>query len=766
MAFRLGDAVLFFGGDTSDLDRKFDQSEGKAKGFGSKVGGVLGGVVKTGAVAAAAAVVAIGAAAFSVSQDTEKAARKIEAQLGTTREEAERLAEAARGAFGNNFAESVGEAGQAVALLSQQMEDVVGQEQQLVEKAFGISDAFEEPIEKVIAAASTLQEQFDDLTPDQAFDLIAKGFQKGLNKSDDFLDSIGEYSNLFGDAGFGADEFFSIMESGQQGGVLGTDKIADAVKEMGVRLNENAKGVSDAFGTMGMDFDAISAQVGAGDADWADYFGAIVSGLQGIEDPLARNEAQIAIFGTMAEDLGVNFTDGLDPALTKLAEMEGAADSLNTQYDTLGGALGGIWRGLITDISPVTDKLLDMANAAIPTLRESAKGLAALLTGDFSGAWETAKSLAEGAVEGIKTAFTNVVETAETTWANLVESGPGLYEDLKKKFKETDWAAIGTALMTAITTAVAAAWSAFVLGVTWYYTTLAFGFGLIDWKNLGKVLMELIIEAADAGWALLVAGVGAWFTSLDGGVKESGWGTIGTALMGFITAAATAAWDLWSGAASILYDELSSRFAAADWGAIGTGLMLALTIGRGRGMAAAGGWRFCRLDAAVGRVGQNRLGGGGDRADGCGCGCGQGVLDALHHRGVVGLAVAVGCVGLGRLGGYRHGADAGAHYRRGRGMAAAGGWRFCRLDAAVGRVGQNRLGGGGDCADDSDYDGRCCRLERVRARRDMVLHHAGVRIWADRLEKSWKSADGTDHRGGGRWLGAAGRGRGGLVYIA
>ena len=219
MAFRLGDAVLFFGGDTSDLDSKFDQSEGKARGFGSKVAGMLGGVVATAATAAAAAILSIGVAAFDVSADTQAAARQIEANLGTSRVEAERLAEAARGVFGDNFAESVQEAGEAVALLVKHVDDVVGQEEALTSKAFAISDAFGPSIDEVIAAVSTLTEEFEDLDPTQAFDLVAAGFQRGLDKSGDFLDSIGEYSNLFADADFSAAEFFSTLESGQAGGV-------------------------------------------------------------------------------------------------------------------------------------------------------------------------------------------------------------------------------------------------------------------------------------------------------------------------------------------------------------------------------------------------------------------------------------------------------------------------------------------------------------------------------------------------------------------
>ena len=365
MTFRLGDAAIFFSSNTSDLDRGFDRSESKAKGFGSKVAGVLGGVVAGAAAGAAAGIVAIGTAALSISADTEAAARKIEAQLGTTREEAERLAEAARGVFGSNFADSVQEAGQAVALLSQHMEDVVGQEQKLAEKAFGISDAFSEPIDEIIKAASNLQKEFDDLSPDQAFDLIASGFQRGLDKSGDFLDSLNEYGNVFSDSGFEADEFFSILESGQKGGTLGVDRVSDAVKEMGVRLSEGAKGISRSFDVMGMDFDAIRKKVAAGDAEWSDYFGAIVAGLQDIEDPLARQEAQIAIFGTMAEDLGNSFTDGLDPALIKLAEMEGAADSLSTQYETMGDKISGAWRRITVALSTVTDSAVDGINSLV-----------------------------------------------------------------------------------------------------------------------------------------------------------------------------------------------------------------------------------------------------------------------------------------------------------------------------------------------------------------------------------------------------------------
>ncbi len=454
MAFRLGDAVLFFGGDTKELDKSVEGSQSKVATFGSKVTGVLGGAVVGATAAVVAGIAAIGTAAFDVSADTEEAARQIEASLGTSRAEAERLAEAARGVFGANYAENVQEAGAAVALLSKHMEDVVGQEEKLTKKAFGISDAFEEPIEEVIKAAGTLQQEFDDLSPDQAFDLIAAGFQKGLNKSDDFLDSIGEYSNLFAQSGFAADQFFSLMQTGAAGGVLGTDKIADAMKEFGIRVQEGTKDASAALDELGLSAADTFAGLSDGSLTIEDVFGRAIAELEKIEDPLERNRLQVALFGTQAEDLGQAFVQGLSAARTSLADMEGAADSLNVQYDSLKGALAAIWRETIVGVSPVTDSLLDLANGAIPTVREAARGLTALLTGDWSTAWDTAKSLATGAVEGISTAFDDVVETAKTTWNNLVNAAPGLYEDLKTEFEGTDWGAIGTALMDTISAAV------------------------------------------------------------------------------------------------------------------------------------------------------------------------------------------------------------------------------------------------------------------------------------------------------------------------
>lgn len=332
---------------------------------------MAGGALTIAAGIGGSALLGIGGAAFDMATDLEAATADIQAELRTTTEDAERLGDIALDVFGDNFADNLGEAGQAVALVRQQLGDLADDElERATENAFRLNDVFEVETPESINKAQTLMEEFG-LTSDQAFDFIASGFQRGLNSSGDFLDSIGEYSNLFADSGFSADQFFSIMESGSAGGVLGTDKISDAVKEMGIILNEGGDEAREVFDQIGLDFDQIAGFVRSGDEAWADYFPNIIDGINAIEDPIERSQAQVAIFGTMAEDLGVSFTEGLSAGVVALDDMEGAVGSLDAKYDTLGSVVEGFQRRALVAITPIGEILLEIANNAMPLVDDA-----------------------------------------------------------------------------------------------------------------------------------------------------------------------------------------------------------------------------------------------------------------------------------------------------------------------------------------------------------------------------------------------------------
>lgn len=375
-----------------------------------------GNIAMTGLVAGAGlavgAIGVIGTVAFGVSNDVQTATGEIQSALNTTTEEAANLAGVARDVWGNNFAGSISEAASAVGLVRQQLGDLNnGELQDAAENAFRIADAYGEEVPASVSAANTLMDEFG-LTQQQAFDFIAKGFQSGMNASDDFLDTIGEYSNLFGDAGFGADQFFSILESGQAAGVLGVDKVADAVKEFGIIMNEENAAAGAALEALGLDYDDMVDQVATGSSNWSDYFDDIVGAINGVEDPMLRAQYQTALFGTMAEDLGVSFTEGLSSTMTSLDDMVGAVDAVDSRYNNLSSAAEGYKRRAMLALQPIGDVLLGLANNAMP-LVDSAF---AVFETNIVPAIETAAGVVQGFINNLSEGMSPLNSFIEAIW--------------------------------------------------------------------------------------------------------------------------------------------------------------------------------------------------------------------------------------------------------------------------------------------------------------------------------------------------------------
>lgn len=373
MAIKLADVLLYLGVDSGDLDDGLGKAEEKTKSWGGRVGGTitkaLGGVVLGAATLAAGAVAAIGVSAFNVSKDTEAAAAAMAASLNIPREEAEKFAEVAKRIYGNNFADSVTDAGDAVAEVVRTLKIAADDPslQGLTEKAIALRDTFDIGVNESVSTVRTLMENFG-ISADHAFDLVTAGYQRGLNRSDDFVDSINEYSVQFGNGGASAEEFFSIMESGLQGGMLGTDKAADAFKEFRVRILDGSKTTATALEQIGLNAADVTAQIDNGSMTIVDAWNLVIGKLKETEDQSVLMQAGVGLIGTQFEDLGQEAVLAMTITSEAFANAEGATDALNKKYETFGDGATAVWRRLIVSVSPLTDKLLEMANEAIPYL--------------------------------------------------------------------------------------------------------------------------------------------------------------------------------------------------------------------------------------------------------------------------------------------------------------------------------------------------------------------------------------------------------------
>jgi hypothetical protein len=307
---------------------------------------------------------AAGAAAVDFAGDAAQAQRDLQAQLGLTEEATAALGPVAQEVFTNNWGDSIGDVYAMLGDAKQQLGELNNADLgRVTQGAAAIADTFDVDYGQVINSVKAIRDNFPGTTEAEALDLLAKGFQSGLNASGDLLDSVGEYSNQFGAVGASAEQYFGLMQSGLGAGVLGTDKIGDAWKEFNVRILDGSKTTAAALDQLGLD--TLLADLNAGKITGADAMGAIVEEL-GKVDEATRRQAGVALLGTQFEDLGFNVDAFAGIAGTAFRDAEGAVDSLNVKYGSMGDVLEGFKRQALVALEPLGSGLLEIANGAMP----------------------------------------------------------------------------------------------------------------------------------------------------------------------------------------------------------------------------------------------------------------------------------------------------------------------------------------------------------------------------------------------------------------
>src|SRR5690606_19628018 len=118
------------------------------------------------------------------------------------------------------------------------------------------------------------------------------------------------------------------------------------------------------------DAETMATRILAGGDTARGAFDDIVEGILGIEDPVARANTAIALFGTPIEDLSVEqiptFLENLSGADGALGDFAGAAsDAGETLNDNLGTRLESMKRTVLTTLVNFVDQRLIPASDAI-----------------------------------------------------------------------------------------------------------------------------------------------------------------------------------------------------------------------------------------------------------------------------------------------------------------------------------------------------------------------------------------------------------------
>ena len=289
--------------------------------------------------------------------DVSDASSDLEAQTGLTGAAAEKYQKTMREIKGDNFGEDYRDVADVMAQVVQIMGELDDtQMKSTVESAIALRDAFDMDPTETLRAVDVMVKTMG-VDAQKAFDLITTGAQNGLNRSGELADNLTEYGQLWGQAGFSAEEAFSIMENGLDAGAYNLDKINDYVKEFGISLADGR--IQDNLSSFSVETQALFAQWKNGSATTRDVFYSVINDLSQMENQQQALTVASNVWSSLGEDNAMQVITALDDVCDSYTNVRGAAEDLkNVQYSDLESAVSGLKSALQENIlTPIADEV-------------------------------------------------------------------------------------------------------------------------------------------------------------------------------------------------------------------------------------------------------------------------------------------------------------------------------------------------------------------------------------------------------------------------
>ncbi|HGO9409099.1 TPA: phage tail tape measure protein [Bacillus cereus] len=308
--------------------------------------------------------------------DFDRSQRKIQTSLGLTQKGAENLGKISKDVWKKGFAENLEEVDNALIKVYQNMRDVPYEELQgASEDVLTLAKVYDVDLNEATRGAGQVMTQFK-MSSKETFDLIAYGMQKGLNFSDEFLDNLAEYSPIWAEMKFSAQDMFGMLIAGTENGAYNLDKLNDGMLEFNNQIQYGGKDVEEAFGGLSEKSQSLFKDFKDGKASVSDVFNSVVSDLQGMDDQVKRNTIGQTLMRTLWEDQGKEAILSLDSTKNALGDVSGAMDEMKKlQEDSLGQQFQKALRETQAALEPLGKKFAELAKDILPPIVEGVKSV-------------------------------------------------------------------------------------------------------------------------------------------------------------------------------------------------------------------------------------------------------------------------------------------------------------------------------------------------------------------------------------------------------
>lgn len=413
----------------------------------------IGEIVKENLVNTAVdALKELAAQAEETVEEIEDATQHFEASTGTSAQSMKEFSKEIKDLYGNNYGDSIGTVADDMAKVKQYIgETDASKISDITENAIALEDVFGMDFQETVKGVNALIGEMG-LTADEAFDYIAKGAQNGLDKSGEFADNMAEYTALWAQAGFSAQDMFSILQNGIDTGAYNLDRVNDFIKEFGNSLGDGR--MEDNLLHFSEKTQAIFKALKAGKATSRDVFSSVIADLSNATNQQEALTLASNMWSSLGEDNSLKMIQSLNNVNDTYEDVYGTMNSIkDIQYDSLSNKWDELGRKFQLEIAdPIADKflpvaedgidmLIDHMDLAVPAISSVGAALATLKIASVFGAALTPVGLLTTALAAGSAAVISYGDSCGEVSGKIqkiVDANSGLVESAKRTTDSVD----------------------------------------------------------------------------------------------------------------------------------------------------------------------------------------------------------------------------------------------------------------------------------------------------------------------------------------
>lgn len=317
-----------------------------------------------------------------VTVETQEASSSFQAITGANEKTTEKFSKKMQEVYKAGYGESLKDIGDKMAYIKQVTKETDPSKiKELTENAIALEDTFGSDFQETIRGVNGLMTHFK-IDSTEAFDLFAKGSQKGLDYTNELGDNVAEYGGNFKQAGYTAEEYFQLLANGTKNGAYNLDKVNDSINEVKNKLGDGS--IEKNIGIFSKDTKKSFKAWKDGKGTMKDVIDSIVKDINGCKNEQKALTMASTAFGTMGEDANLKVVKSLKSTGKSFEKVKGSAEKLKeVKYDDVASKYKEIGRTVQLELfEPLAKKLLpkveELADYAIKHTEEIKRGIVVL----------------------------------------------------------------------------------------------------------------------------------------------------------------------------------------------------------------------------------------------------------------------------------------------------------------------------------------------------------------------------------------------------